>query len=104
MNLGSEQDLEEELKNETLPGSCKSQYAQEFRMKMDANAADFAARKRNHGPHKSKQKGKFPVDYATAASHWLKDRQWAKKVNPALFAEYDRLEDQDIKKMEKRKV
>ena len=104
MNLDSEQDLEDELKNETLPGSCKSQYAQEFRMKMDANATDFATRKRNQGPLKSKQKGKFPVDYATSASHWLKDRQWAKQVNPALFDEYDRLEEHDLKMLEKRKA
>ena len=71
---------------------------------MDKNAANFASRKPNQGPIKSKQKGKFPGDYATSASHWLKDREWAKKVNPALYKEYDRLEEADVKMLEKRKA
>ena len=44
--------------NETLPGSCKSQYALNFAMKLDKNNADFMKEK-NQVIYRTKTKGRY---------------------------------------------
>ena len=52
---------------------------------------------------KISQKGHGVVDYPTVAGNWFKDREWAKKVNPELFAEIERRDEQDFKMLKRRK-
>jgi len=70
-------------------------YALDFRMGLDAKDRDFASTKPKPVPIRFKQKGRFVVNYATGAKHWLTDRDWAKKVNPNSFKEIARLEAHD---------
>ena len=65
------------LENESLPGTCKSQYALNFRMKQDANNANFMIEKQTDPlAHKTKTKGRFPREYSTNAGVWVNDREW----------------------------
>ena len=50
------------LKNEALPGSCKSQYALKFRLQTEQENADFAKRKIEIR-EKKLTKGRFPIEY-----------------------------------------
>ena len=93
LNLDEDiEELERAAKEETLPGSCKSKYALSFKMTLDEKEKNFAMLHPKQGPIKINQKGVGIVEYQTVAGHWLKDREWAKKVNPKLFNEMERLE------------
>ena len=85
LTLNLDEDIEElkrTAKEETLPGSCKSMYALNFKLALDAKEQNFAKRQPKEGPIKITQKGHGIVDYNTVAGHYLKDREWARIVNP----------------------
>ena len=92
------------MKDENLPGSCKTMYALNFRMGLDEKDRDFALIKPKPDPIRIKQKGKFKVKISTGAKHWLKDRDWAKTVNTNVFKEVARLEAHDLAGLKKRKA
>ena len=96
----NEQDQNEEIKtqleNESLPGTCKSQYALNFRMKSDVNNASFMIEsEKDPLAQKVKTKGRFPRDYRTNAGVWINDREWKKVANPSLAKEDKRIEATD---------
>ena len=104
----NDQDFNEEIKtqleNESLPGTCKSQYALKFRMKSDANNANFMIEsEKNPLAVKTKTKGRFPREYKTNAGSWINDREWKNKANPSLAQDDKRMEASDNAMLQKRK-
>lgn len=78
-----QEEMQNSFVNESLPGSCKSQFALEYRMTSDRNNANFMAKNQSNVIHKSKQRGKFPIEYQTTGGSWLKDREWKRTANPS---------------------
>ena len=93
----------ETLRNETLPGYCKSQYALNKALNIDKNNQDFMKEKAG-AMYRGKTKGRFNrIEYQTNAGVWLKDREWKKTANPGLFNIEERKESIDVAMLEKRK-
>mmetsp|Transcript_41525 Transcript_41525/g.54669 ORF Transcript_41525/g.54669 Transcript_41525/m.54669 type:complete len:106 (+) Transcript_41525:1675-1992(+) len=100
--MDNHDEREEELLNETLPGSCKSFYALKFRLQTDKDNANFAQRKETT-MHKTSTKGRFPIPYKTNAGMWMKDREWKQRANVKMHkAELSR-EAIDVDMLERRK-
>ena len=94
--------MKDVLANEQLPGSCKSQYALQFRLDSDKSNANFMQRVEN-ARVKTLTKGRFPIQYQTNAGVWVKDREWKQSANPKAWNNDQRIENQDFKMLEKRK-
>ena len=52
---------------------------------------------------RSKTKGRFPVDFQTTAGAWMKDRDWKQRANPVLQQRENKIENSEVKMLEKRK-
>ena len=102
LDVDDEQDRMDTLKNEALPGSCKSQYALKFRFQTEQDNADFMQRK-DQQRDKTLTKGRFPIQYQTNAGVWVKDREWKRTANPNSWKNDERREAVDNAMLEKRK-
>lgn len=69
---------------ESLPGSCKSQYAMKFKLDTDYAIETFIMQKKKE-VIKSVTKGRFQSGFATNAGAWMQDREWKQKANPEAF-------------------
>ena len=97
-----EEELKDVLQNEQLPGSCKSQYALQFRLDSDKANANFMQHVENIR-EKKVTKGRFPIQYQTNAGVWVQDREWKQKANPKAWNSEKRTENQDLAMLTKRK-
>ena len=97
-----EQETIEALKNEELSGTCKSGYALQYKMNTDQDRAKMQLIK-EQPRHRSKTRGRFPIDYVTSAGSFMQDRQWKYTANPTFKQNEERLEAIDFKQLKKRK-
>lgn len=102
IDMDTHEQRDEELQTETLPGSCKSLYALQFRMKTDTANANFAQRTEKVW-HKKATKGMFPIPYTTNAGMWMKDREWKMQANQKVWDGEQEREKVDVGMLEKRK-
>lgn len=91
----------DQLGLEKLPGSIKSSWALDFKVKMDA-AIEDALKIKKKKAERGKTKGRFQIMPNTNAGKWMIDREWVYKANPKLKEIQDTREVADLALMKKR--
>ena len=91
----------EQLDREKLPGTVKSKWAIEYKMKMDQVIED-ALKAKLEKEIKLKTKGRFQIQARTNAGNWMMDRDWKNSANPSLQKAEIAREEFDLKLIQKR--
>lgn len=102
LDLDDAEETLENLQNESLPGTCKSQFALQFRMLTEKDNANFANRKIDL-MERTITKGRFPINYKTNAGSWMNDREWKKTANRNAWNGEARTEANDLAALERRR-